>query len=161
MDTAHTCMDTAQYRMKCNTHLCIIACRSRSDAVCGFRWPSCAAIIVAGRPSQLRDTGLDLMGLRGGDGVGAAGAATSVDRVGTAEADFEWRCPGRRGGADRLIVVISWRTGERSRFSGSHVRSTLACCCCCEASGRFVEAADDFATMERMSRVAQIHATLD
>ncbi len=40
----------------------IIACRNRSSAVCGLRWPSCVVAmlkLLAGRPSQTREGGRD------------------------------------------------------------------------------------------------------
>lgn len=72
---------------------CIMACRSRSAAVCEFA-PSWEAAMLAGRPSQLRDAGCALVGLQ----ETAVGATVVVDSVGTALADLVEMCFGRGGG---------------------------------------------------------------
>lgn len=53
--------------------------------------------MLPGLPSQVRDAGRDLTGLRGGVPA-AVDAATRVESVGTALADLLEKWPGRRGG---------------------------------------------------------------
>lgn len=107
------------------THPCIIACRSRSAAVCECCcaltcWPSCDAVVMTlalRRPSQLRDIErVDaLVGLCGA----VAGAdTTKVDIVGTALLDLVARCPSGRGGRlwRGLPPLLSGRSFDRRRF---------------------------------------------
>lgn len=125
---------------KVSTHLCLIACRSKSAALEEFvllSWEAVVAMLAVRGARQLFAD--DEGGREEVARVGLAGAvvelACSVDSVGMALDDFCLRWPGRaKGGRPARLEgggreVLAWRSWERRRFRSGEAlgwRSTLA-----------------------------------